>query len=228
MITDHTRAILLTQLKKRAELIKLNECFERLKVVYFELAFESLSEEESEFYTLAKRGVFGDDEYILITQSRMDLSRLLPAVRLNGYFRGDNSVYDNLKGLGYSVDLLTGITHSDLSSVSKYYLTSYTYFDFPEPVPLFLGVQPTWQDLEKFKLNCKKELYNKFFEVTNDYLKSFLVVATILGELDSFLSRGEVTVAYLNKNFKELYNLIEDGKKECNNQFRETNQTDSI
>ena len=56
MVNSNTRGILLAQMRKRKELVKLSETFEKLQQIYFEVAFESMSEDEAKLYDLVVDG----------------------------------------------------------------------------------------------------------------------------------------------------------------------------
>ena len=223
MVNETTRAILLAQMKNRDELVKLKEDFEKLKEVYQETAFSSLTEDEARFLENYKEGKYGKDLNLLKEQDGIGLQGLLPRVKVDwNWSRRAISIenMEKLRDLGFETERLTGI---DLES--NYYvkcdvarfLHEFSTFKFKEPVPLFLGVEPTGFEIEAFKKRCKKDVYDKFHEATKNYIKSLLASATILGELDFFLVRNSVNLEYLKKNFIELYNLYEDGKSKMYN-----------
>jgi hypothetical protein len=204
-------------MKKRDELVKLKEDYEKLKEVYLETAYTSLSEDEAKFLENYKAGKYGKGLNLLIEQNVISLQGLLPKVNL-WYFRRSNTKenIDKLRELGFDTDLLTGLNlnanydvHGDLARA----LLEFSSINYKEtPIPLFIGVEPIGTDIEELKKRCKKEVYNKFHEATKNYIKSMLTAVTLLGELDFLLVRNSVNLEYLKKNFVELYNLYEDGK----------------
>jgi hypothetical protein len=204
-------------MKKRDELVKLKEDYEKLKEVYLETAYTSLSEDEAKFLENYKAGKYGNDLSLLIEQNEISLQGLLPKVNL-WYSRRSNTKenVDKLIELGFDTDLLTGLNldanydvHSDLAHTLREFSSIY----YKEtPIPLFIGVEPIGTDIEELKKRCKKEVYDKFHEATKNYIKSMLAAVTLLGELDFLLVRNSVNLEYLKKNFVELYNLYEDGK----------------
>ena len=217
MVNSYTRGVLLAQMKKRDELVKLKEDYEKLKEVYLETAYTSLSEDEAKFLENYKAGKYGKGLNLLIEQNVISLQGLLPKVNL-WYSRRSNTKenIDKLRELGFDTDLLTGLNlnanydvHGDLARA----LLEFSSINYKEtPIPLFIGVEPIGTDIEELKKRCKKEVYNKFHEATKNYIKSMLTAVTLLGELDFLLVRNSVNLEYMKKNFVELYNLYEDGK----------------
>jgi hypothetical protein len=228
---------LLTQIIKRDELTRLAKDFEVLKEAYIELAIDTLSADERKYYDLVMNGIFGKENInkYLYFQKDIELQGFFPRLHLYGVSRYYSNVrdikenYEGMKNLGFDVELKTGILQTnslldlDLDYLSARCLSPYLYFQFPENTPLFIGSCPNYKDIARLKSSSSKKDYDRFFEVTNNYIKSMLTVATLLGELDFFLNQSEVTLAYLKSNFKELYKLYEDGKEECNNKSGETN-----
>ena len=57
-------------------------------------------------------------------------------------------------------------------------------------------------------------LFDKFIEITKQYVHEMLVAATLLQELGFFLDREDITLDFIKKNYPELYKTYEDGKEE--------------
>lgn len=210
MVIENTREILLSQIfKTRKEVVRLEENFEILKKEYFALAFDSLTDDERAFWNMAKNGKLGDTSKLLITQTSMSLSYYFPGVF---YSYRSTTGEKELQELGFNTTMLTGID-KNISPVVRKLIKSYLKFDFPEPVPIFLGAEPSGIQLKTFKTQYSKEIYDRLFKVTSNYINSVYEVITLLSEVDYFLQRDEVTLDYLKKNFPELLKFYEDGKQ---------------
>ena len=213
MVNSNTRGILLAQMRKRKELVKLSETFEKLQQIYFEVAFESMSEDEAKLYDLVVNGKLNNLKEILIVQDTIDLSYLLPRIFVHMHINM-KPIVDDLNELGIETELLTGINVNYLDEDFNKILQPFVTITFKQPVPLFLGKQPNAGSIEKFKNRCPKPVFDKFIEITKQYVHEMLVAATLLQELGFFLDREDVSLDFIKKNYPELYKTYEDGKEE--------------
>lgn len=213
MVNSNTRGILLAQMRKRKELVKLSETFEKLQQIYFEVAFESMSEDEAKLYDLVVNGKLNNLKEILIVQDTIDLSYLLPRIFVRMHINM-KPIVDDLNELGIETELLTGINVNYLDEDFNKILQPFVTITFKQPVPLFLGKQPNAGSIKKFKNRCPKPVFDKFIEITKQYVHEMLVAATLLQELGFFLDREDVSLDFIKKNYPELYKTYEDGKEE--------------
>lgn len=214
MVIGNTREILLAQMRKRKELVKLSETFEKLQQIYFEVAFESMSEEEAKLYDLVVNGKLNNVKEILIVQDTINLSYLLPRIVYLQHGMNIKSVVDDLNELGIETELLTGINVNYFDEDYNKILQPFVTITFKQPVPLFLGTRPNAKSIKEFKNRCPKPVFDKFIEITKQYVHEMLVAATLLQELGFFLDREDITLDFIKKNYPELYKTYEDGKKE--------------
>lgn len=219
MVTDITKRILLTQLlNTREELIRLKSEYESFKETFKSLAFKTLTKEEKKFIELTKSGNLPDN--ILLMSSDVNLSYLFPFASWlrrgwNGYDLSAEDI-DLLKSLNIPIEDFDNIRYADglLTSI----LADFLMFRFDTPIPKLLDI--SWSITPKSLIDLKKRISTEQFDelLTSivSFANSFYEGAFILIEIKKFLDRGDVTLDYLKKNFTELYNIYEDGRKKIN------------
>lgn len=224
MIQELTRKRILQSLAEtRPEMKDLLEKRKFLKEEYYNLAFDTLSDDERRFYEIIKEKYPDKEDRTLIMQQAIYLGGLFPSlIPKRKFFETEEDIKEakrRLMDLGYNTELLTGtndLSDSYFRNTMRFLdCTPYNIFsiEYDKKFPIFGSIRMNADVIEEFKSRFSQENYNRFFKVTSEYIDAVLLVATLFVETSYFLYRPELTLERIRKDFPELYKEYEDSKR---------------
>lgn len=217
MAQDRIRAKILQQLEKeRPEFQDFLKKIGEFKEALITIAFGRLTPDEKALWDLYQEGKISNET--IETNTNVDISGLFPYIMIDRgrYYHFTDTrrlLREALReaGLPYYLPImansnLIGLTDFEGNRIIRENMTINLETEVPDILSFSFSSPKVWKEAKK---ELSPELYTYLHESTKNLIEATQKVISIIVVLNNLLLRKDVTLEYLSKNYKELYQVYE-------------------